>query len=120
MPSKRKIFLAGFLLFLPFVAGCMSPRGVGSHTLTGIVYTHIKIPLSADLVNSPVVVVHSDGKIVQVKEPLSGLGLYAEWDSNAIADLAQRHGLKTVYFADMESFSILGIWTHQKVHVYGK
>jgi hypothetical protein len=120
MSFRRKIFFAGFLLFLPFVGGCMSPRGVGSSSLTGIVYTHIKIPLSADLVNSPVVVVHSDGKIVQVKEPVSGFGLYAEWDSNAIADLAQRNGLKKVYFADMEIFSILGIWTHRKVYVYGE
>ena len=119
MSFKRKIFFAGFLL-LPFVTGCMSPRGIGRSSLTGIVYTHIKIPLSADLVNSPVVVVHSDGKILQVKEPVSGFGLYAEWDSNAIADLAQRHGLKTVYFADMEIFSILGIWTHRKVYVYGE
>jgi hypothetical protein len=33
---------------------------------------------------------------------------------------AQRYGLKEVYFADIEIFSILGIWTHEKVHVYGK
>ena len=119
MSFRRKFFFAGFVL-LSFLSGCVSLRPVGTSSLTGIAFTYIKIPLSEDLVDSPVVVVHSDGKIIQVKEPLSGYGLYAEWNSNAIGDLAQRHGLKEVYFADMEIFSILGIWTHQKVHVYGQ
>lgn len=76
--------------------------------------------MSEDLVNSPVIVVHTGGKIIQVKEPVSGYGFYAQWNSNAIGDIAQRYGLKEVYFADIEIFSILGIWTHKKVHVYGK
>lgn len=117
---RKTIFFAGFLLFLPLLTGCLSVRGVGSGSLTGIAYTHIRVPLSEDLVNSPVIVVHSGGKIIQVKEPVSGYGLYAEWNSNAIGDIAQRYGLKKVYFADMEIFSILRIWTHKKVHVYGK
>ena len=120
MSFKRKIFFAGFLLILPFLTGCLSVRGVGSNSLTGIAFTHIRVPLSEDLVSSPVIVVHTEGKIVQVKEPISGYGWYAEWDSNAIGDVAQRCGLKRVYFADMEIFSILGIWTHHKVHVYGE
>ena len=119
MSFNRKIFFVWFLL-LPFLSGCMSLPGGGSNRLVGLVFTNIRIPLSEDLVDSPVVVVHSDGKIFQLKEPLSGYGLYAQWDSNAIGDLAQKHGLKKVYFADMEIFSILGIWTHRKVYVYGE
>jgi len=83
-------------------------------------FINIKVPLSADIVNSPVVEIHSRGKIVQVKEPISGYGFYARWDSNAIGDIAQRYGLKKVYFADMEIFSILGIWRHEKVLIYGE
>lgn len=120
MSFKRKIFFAGFLLFFPFLTGCLCVGGVGSRSLTGIAYTHIRVPLSKDLVNSPVIVIHTEGKIVRVKEPVSGYGLYAEWSSNAIGDIAQRYGLKEVYFADKEIFSILGIWTYEKVHIYGK
>jgi hypothetical protein len=81
---------------------------------------HIKVPLSVNVVESPVIEIHSEGKIVQIKEPVSGYGFYAEWNSNAIGDVAKRSGLKKVYFADMEIFSVLGIWTYRKVHVYGE
>jgi hypothetical protein len=117
---RKRIFFAGFLLLFAFLTGCASIPGVGSSVLTGIAYTHIRVPLSEDLVNTPVVVVHTGGKIIQVKEPVSGYGFYAQWNSNAIGDIAQRYGLKEVYFADIEIFSILRIWTHNKVHVYGK
>ena len=120
MSIKRKIFFAGFLLLLPVLTGCLSVRGVGSNNLTGIVFKHIRVPLSGDLVNSPAIVDHTGGMIVQVKEPVSGYGFYAEWNSNAIGDVAKRSGLEKVYFADMEIFSVLGIWTYRKVHVYGE
>ena len=128
MSFKRKIFFAGFLLFLHFPTGCSSVRGVGSRALTTSIpgipflpaFVRIKVPLSGDLVNTPVIEIHSEGKVVQVKEPFSGSGFYARWDSNAIGDIAQSYGLKKVYFADMEIFSILGIWRHEKVLIYGE
>ena len=120
MSFTREVFFAGFLLFFPFLTGCLCPGGVGSRSLTGIAYTHIRVPLSEDIVNTPVVVIHAGGKIVQVKEPVSGYGLYTEWSSNAIGDIAQRYGLRKVYFADLEIFSILRIWRHEKVHIYGE
>ena len=106
----------------------LSVRGVGNSSLTtGIsfipflpAFIHIKVPLTKDLVKSPVIEIHNEGKVVQVKEPFSGSGFYAKWDSNAIGDIAQRYGMKEVYFADMEIFSVLGIWTHRKVYVYGE
>ena len=120
MTFNRKIFFLGFLLFFSVLTGCLSVRGVGSNSLTGMVFTHIRVPLSEDLVNSPAIVDHTRGMIVQVKEPVSGYGFYAEWNSNAIGDVAKRSGLKKVYFADMEIFSVLGIWTYRKVYVYGE
>jgi hypothetical protein len=126
MSIRKKIVLAA-LVFLHFLTGCMGVGGVGNSSLTrtpGIplprLFVHIKLPLSEDLVSSPVIVIHSGGKIVQVKEPLSGYGLYARWDSNAIGDIAQSNGLKKVYFADVEIFSILGIWRQEKVYIYGE
>ena len=42
------------------------------------------------------------------------------WDSNGIGDIARKNGLEAIYFADLETFSILGIWSQYRVHVYGK
>jgi hypothetical protein len=42
------------------------------------------------------------------------------WSSNAIGDIARRNGIKTVYFADLETLSVLGIFKRYTVHVYGE
>lgn len=34
--------------------------------------------------------------------------------------IAKANGIETVYFADQEMFSILGIWTSHKVIIYGE
>ena len=44
----------------------------------------------------------------------------ARWDSNAIGDIALRHGMETVYFADLERLSILRLFNSYTVHVYGR
>ena len=44
----------------------------------------------------------------------------ARWDSNAIGDLARRGGLETIYFADMETLRILGVFSSYTAHVYGR
>jgi len=41
-------------------------------------------------------------------------------DSNAIGDIAKQNGIETVYFADLETMSILIIWNQYTVHVYGQ
>jgi len=57
----------------------------------------------------------------QFKEPVSGLGLSAEWNSRAIGDAAKRFGLTKINFADMHTFSLFGgIWKKQTVHVWGE
>ena len=33
---------------------------------------------------------------------------------------AKKHGLSKVYFADIEIFDVLGIWHHEKLHIYGE
>ena len=97
--------------------------GMGTGTLRGLVYTNHRIPYTSDLIdtkNVPEVVIHARGKITRIREPISGYGVYAEWNSNAIGDIAERQGLQTVYYADMEIFSILGIWKDTKLHIYGE
>ena len=40
-------------------------------------------------------------------------------NSNALGDIARRHGVDPLYFADREVFSILGIWKTNRVFLYG-
>jgi hypothetical protein len=101
-------------LCLFFLMGC------GTGPLVGVIYTKVKMPLSRDLNVSPVKNVDGTGKVLKIREPLSGYGIYAEINSNAIGEIAQKHGIETVYFADQEFFSVLGIWTATKVILYGE
>ena len=78
-------------------------------------------PLTWDLDATPVPRdMPRDAKIIEVREPISGLGINARLNANAIGEIARAHGMKTLYFADQERFSILGIWTSHKVILYGR
>ena len=103
----------GILLFV--AAGC------STGPLTGMIYTHVRSPLTRDLHNTPVPKNQpGDAKIIEIREPITGLGINARLDSNAIGEIAKAQGLKILYFADQETFSILGIWTSNKVILYGE
>ena len=42
------------------------------------------------------------------------------WDTNGIGEIGKENGLEEVYYADLETLSVLGIWTQRWVHVYGR
>lgn len=88
--------------------------------LVGLVYTNVKLPLTRDLNNTgmPDGPPHT-GRTVEVREPITLLGLSAQVGSNAIGDIARRHGIRHLYFADQEIFNVLGIWRSHRVVLYG-
>jgi hypothetical protein len=111
--ARRLVISVAILVLL---SGCASTVPV-----RGLIYTRLKYPLTWDLNATPMPPVKPyDAKIIEIKEPFSGLGVNARLNSNAIGEIARAHGLKTLYFADQESFSILGIWTSHKVILYGQ
>ena len=93
---------------------------MGSDSLKGYVFKFVRVPLTINLDNTPVTIFQSNGKIIKIEEPFSSYGFYAEFNSNAIGDIAKKHGLNKVYFADLEIFSILGIFKYNEVHIYGE
>lgn len=114
MKGKR-FFLGVLIVVVVLVCGC----SVGP--LHGLVYTRVKFPLTKNLNNTPVpLTAPQDAKIIEIKEPFTGFGITTKLSTNAIGELAKAHGIETLYFADQERFSILGIWTHEKVILYGK
>jgi hypothetical protein len=82
----------------------------------GIIYTHTYQPLTNNMHATPVAGTEKTGDIKHIQVGCWGVA----WDSAAIGDIAKKNGLTEVYFADMETFKILGIWNRYTVHVYGK
>ena len=95
------VLCAGFLTVLP---GC----GIG------FLYTHITTPLDLDLNSTPVVRDSADSDVKTFQYYIR-----IDWGSNAIGEIAKEHGFETVYYADLETLRVLGVWTQQYVHVYG-
>ena len=91
-----------------FLLGCASGR----------LYTYTHAPLTLDMHRTPVSDTQNSGNIKHLVFYTNTLSW--AWDSNAIGDLAKKKGLEEVYFADVETLSILGFWTQYTVHVYGK
>ena len=113
---KAVTALALSAAMLILCTGCSS-----TGPLPGFIYTNVTYPLTLDLDATPVPQnMPRDAKIIEVREPFSGLGINARLNANAIGEIARTHGLKTLYFADQERFSILGIWTSHKVILYGR
>jgi hypothetical protein len=81
----------------------------------GLVYTHTRRPLDTNMSRTPV-----DGR--SVHGDLKHISFYVDvmWDSAAIGDIAKKNGLKTVYYADIETLRVFYIWNRYIVHVYGK
>lgn len=102
------------------LSGCAAMGRVDEDILRGYVFTRVKVPYTRDLHATAVSPAGADGKVIQIREPFSGYGIYTEFSSNAIGDVALRHGLGKVDFADREQFSILGVWRQRKIYVYGE
>ena len=84
----------------------------------GLLYTHTTEPLTTNyrqsLVDGYLTTAHGDTKHISVQ-------LQAKWDTNGIGEIAKSNGIQEVYYADIETISVLfGIWEQDYVHIYGK
>jgi len=120
MFRRVKPMIVCFLLFILLLGGCSSLGGFLGGAPSGRIFTHTRVPYTTDLDNTPVTNIHANGLIIHIEEPVSGYGFYAEFNSNALGDIAKKHGLTKLYFADIEIFDVLGVWHHEKIHLYGE
>ena len=121
MPTKIPLVLAVLVLAVVAPSCALDPVGAnpnGTGTLgdtPGGIYTHVTVPLDVNLSANPVGAgeANDDSKHITLN--------FAEvaWESRGIGDVAKEHGIEHVQYADLEIFSILGIWTQRYVHVYG-
>ncbi len=108
---SRKIVLLSLSLIL---AGCAN----GVLFNSGL-YSHIVQPLTIN--PNPTEVRNSmkqaRGYVNQIQYQVFSVRI----GKNGIGQVAKEHGLKTVYFADIESWSaVFGLWQMDVVHIYGR
>lgn len=85
--------------------------------MNGLIYTNATEPLTVDFKRTPVGD-NFDGNS-DVKELRYNAYLRVIWDENSIGTIAKEAGFREIYYADLQTFSILGIWTQYRVRVYG-
>ena len=85
-------------------------------TLSGCVYTHTVRPLTTNFHDTPVVTESSAGDVKQIDYNY----VRVSWSANALGEIAKKTGFEEIYYADLETLQILGVWTQQWAHVYGR
>ncbi len=83
--------------------------------LSGCIYSHTVAPLMTDFAGTPAGNGGSSGDIKAVTFYVS-----VEWDKNGIGTIAKKHGIEEIYYADIETISVLGYWKQKRVYVYGR
>jgi hypothetical protein len=96
------------------LAACLAPALSGCLGPVGLVYTHTIEPLDSDYHRTPVVKNQGAGDVKELSYYVRVL-----WSANGIGAIAKENGFSEVYYADLETLRVLGIWTQQWVHVYG-
>ena len=94
MAIKYNLLLL-FLLVSVLLNGC------------GILYTNITEPYTTDFNNTPVGSTKCTIRIHKIREPITGYGISAEWDVKTISEAMKKAGMKEVYFADIQTLTLL-------------
>ena len=94
-------------LVLLALVGCTTPP----------LYTHTVRPLTTNFDRTPIVD-HppAKGSLKMVRFRYVDI----RWDENAIGQIAREGGLERIYYADVEVYRVLVLWTETIVRVYGK
>ncbi|MDG2148441.1 MAG: TRL domain-containing protein [Planctomycetota bacterium] len=87
----------------------------------GLIYTHVTKPLGTNFTAQQIEAF--DGVSLHGRSSskhLSGARLQVEWGNRGIGQLAKEMGLHKIYFADIETLSVLGLWRQRWIHIYGE
>ncbi|HVO66432.1 MAG TPA: TRL domain-containing protein [Syntrophales bacterium] len=112
------------LLCLVALTGCAIGR-FATEALTnsapyGKLYTDITVPYTKVFYETPAGTKQCVLNDHQIKDPVTGLNLNAEWTMDLIKSEANKAGIKEIYYIDQRTFSILfGIYRHKTLIVYG-
>ncbi len=90
-------------------------------SVSGCLYVHTVQPLTTNMHATPAAQAEKTGSMQVIAfPPFIGSYPLVAWGNSAIGEVAKKENMSEVYFADIEKFSILGVWNKYTVHVYGK
>lgn len=105
--------IASFLL----IPGLLALTGCGP---IGWIYTEKTEPYVMDMDVTKVGSKMAELSSKEIHEPITAAGIGIEWKSRAIGEAAKKHGITNVYFADIQTTSVLGgVFRMQTIQVYG-
>lgn len=116
----RKLF--AILLVMLFLQGCASGVEPNAPFMpsTGIIYTHIKAPLSLDVEKAEVSDKQGRASDFLVAYSIYGVGFGRAGLEEALQKVRRGDkALETANYADYEWFSILGVFNRLTVNAYG-
>jgi hypothetical protein len=86
----------------------------------GLIFTNTVVPYSKEFKGTQVGTKRCVINNYQVKEPVTGFNLYAEWSTSFILDEARKAGIKDIYYIDKKTLSILGgVYKRESLIIYG-
>ena len=86
----------------------------------GWIYTEKTEPFVIDMNATKVGSKMAELSSKEIHEPITAAGIGIEWKSRAIGEAAKKHGITDVYFADIQTTSVLGgVFRMQTIQVYG-
>ena len=83
---------------------------------TGFIYTETVRPLDTDLQETE----FSDQTRKEDVRTLQYWFVRVKWKGNGIGEIAKAKGFTRVYYADLETLSVLLVWTQHWVRIYGE
>jgi len=85
--------------------------------LSGVIYSHVTVPLDVDLDRTPV---HAESE--RDFNALNSFQYYirVDWGSDGIGDIAKKNGFTRIDYADLETLTVLWVWSQQWARVYGE
>jgi len=102
---------ARLLLVALVLAGCAP---------LGLLYSNTVVPYSKKFSETPIGTKSCVIDLHQIKEPISGYNIYAEWSWRYILNEAQKAGIRDIYYMDKKTLSILfGTYKHESLLIYG-
>jgi hypothetical protein len=86
----------------------------------GAIYSNTVVPYTTSYSETPIGSKRCEINTHQVKEPISGYSIYAEWTTGYILNEAKRAGISEIHYMDKRTLSILlGIYKRETLIIYG-
>jgi hypothetical protein len=107
MKEIKRMALVPVLALL--LTGCLFRGGLYSHTVVPLTFNRDATEVAKSWSQAR-------GEIEQIQFYVT-----VQVGENGIGDVAKKHGIETVYYADQETRTVLfGIWREDIIHVYGR